>query len=196
MKQDEKLLKHLSIGIVVFTAIVLFGVDYQSTQKKKEIEQENEKQRSLAEEITKKQRTITSDFGLKCGEDLVIGSSGNNKIYYKSKNNTVEVFPNFEVTDNAYKFNEDFSPMSSHFTLDRKKLHLTSQIFLNGKPMNISGYGYSTTASQCVLLDTQDTINTFQDFITELNNKQSLEEQERQRKQKIRDEYSNSPNKF
>ncbi len=196
MKQDEKLLKHLSIGIVVISAITLFVIDYRDTQTKKAIEKESARQQSIAEEISKKQRTITSDFGLKCSEDLVIGSSVKNNIYYKSKNNNVEVFPYFEVTDNAYKFNSDSSPMSSHYTLDRKKLYLMSQIFMNGKPMNISGYGYSTTGSQCVLLDRQDTLSTLQDFLTELDNKQSLEEQERQQKQKIRDEYTNTPNKF
>ena len=189
-------MKQISIRIVVISAITLFVIDYQHTQGRKAIEKESARQQSIAEEIMKKQRTITSDFGLKCSEDLLIGSSVKNTIYYKSKNNSVEKFPYFEVTDNAYKFNSDSSPMSNHYTLDRKELYLRSQIFLNGKPMNISGIGYSITDSECVLLDRQDTLSTLQDFIAELNPKQSLEEQERQQKQKIKDEYINTPNKF
>jgi hypothetical protein len=202
---DNHFIKTLIIVPVIIFCIIWYAIDQLNEEEKREEVrrevsaanyQEIEKQKSIAKENENKQRTIISDFAVKCDDNYVIGRSFDNKIYYKSQYENMEIYTNFLITDKAYIFANDLKKINKKYILHRKNLNLETGILINGEPLKIESFGYSGSVTECVLLGSLEGQSKFEEFLNEIKNNELLEEQERQRIKKIRDDYNNTPNKI
>ena len=206
MKNNDNHLRKtlIIVPVVIFSIFLYANYQIEEEEKREAVRQELwaannreiEKQKSIAKETEEKQRTILSDFAVKCNDNYVLGRGIDNKIYFKSQYETVEIFTNFLITDKAYVFANDSKKINKKYILHRKDLNLETGIFVNGEPLKIEGFGYSGSVTECVLLGPLEGQSKFEEILNEIKNNELLEEQERQRIKKIRDDYNSTPNKI